>query len=301
MAPTPSHPTGGGDGRLLLAVAVNLGLTVVQVVAGIMAGSLALIADALHNFSDAASLIIAIVARRIARRPAHGAMSFGYGRAEPIAALINYTTLVVLSIYLGAEAIGRFFNPEPVEGWTVVIVAGFALVIDAATAALTFAMSKQSMNIRAAFLHNVADAIGSVAVIVAGILILVFGWQMADPLITLGIAGYVLWLALREMGGVIRLLMLGSPPGLDPAAVVGALRALPGITDVHHAHLWQMQEHDAAFDAHLTIAEGRWQDADAIKAEAKRTLADVFSIRHTTLEIECANHACPEPDPFGHG
>ena len=301
MAHNHSHGTDGGDGRLLLAVAVNLGLTVVQVVAGLMAGSLALIADALHNFSDAASLVIAIVARRIARRPAHGKMSFGYGRAEPIAALINYTTLIVLSVYLAAEAVGRFFNPEPVEGWTVVLVAGFALVIDAATAALTYAMSKDSMNIRAAFLHNVADAIGSIAVIVAGILILVFGWQIADPLITLGIAGYVLWLALKEMGGVIRLLMLGSPPEIDPAEVVGALKALPGVADVHHAHLWQMQEHDAAFDAHLTIVEGRWAEADAIKAEVKRTLADVFAIRHTTLEMECASHACAEPDTFGHG
>ncbi len=301
MAHNHSHGADGGDGRLLLAIAVNFGLTVVQVVAGIMSGSLALIADALHNFSDAASLVVALVARKIARRPASGAMSFGYGRAEPIAALINYTTLVVLSIYLASEAVGRLFNPEPVEGWTVVIVAFVAFAIDAATAALTFAMSKNNMNIRAAFLHNVADAIGSIAVIVAGTLILVFGWQLADPLITLGISFYILWLALKEMGGVIRLLMLGSPPELDPSAVVGALKSIPGIADVHHAHLWQMQEHDPAFDAHLAIDAGRWGDADSIKEAAKGVLAEKFAIAHTTLELECATHACLEPATFGHG
>jgi len=294
------HPTAGGDGRLLFAVAVNIGLTVVQVVAGILSGSLALIADALHNFSDAASLLIALVARKIARRPANEGMSFGYARAEPIAALINFTTLIVIALYLAAEAIQRLFNPEEVEGWTVVIVAGVALVIDAVTAALTYSMSKSSMNIRAAFLHNLADAIASIAVIIAGTLILLFGWQLADPLITLMISAYILWLAFGEMGGVIRLLMLASPPGLDPGAVVEAVRTVPGVANVHHAHLWQMQEHEAALDAHITIDRGRWGDADAIKAAIKAKLAETFAIHHTTLELECSVHACTDQTVFGH-
>ncbi|GAB5376829.1 MAG: cation diffusion facilitator family transporter [Acuticoccus sp.] len=296
-----SHEKDAGDGRLLLAIVVNLGLTVLQVVAGILAGSLALIADALHNLSDAASLVIAMVARRIARRPPDKGMSFGYGRAEPIAALINYTTLVVLALSLAAEAVDRLFNPEPVEGWIVVIVAGVALVIDAVTALLTYAMSKNSMNIRAAFIHNLADAIGSVAVIIAGTLILVFGWQIADPLITLGISAYILWLAFQEMGGVLRMLMLASPPGSDPSAVVAAINDVTGVANVHHAHLWQMQEHAAAFDAHVTIDPGRWGEADAIKAAIKAMLTEKFAISHTTLELECAAHACPDPIVFGHG
>ena len=149
-----------GDMRVALAVGVNLLLTVAQVVGGVLAGSLALIADALHNFSDAISLVIAFGARRIARRPSDEAMTFGYGRVEVVAALINYTTLIVIGLYLLYEAAMRFADPQPVEGWLIVIIAGIALIVDAVTAALTYAMSKSSVNIRAAFLHNVADALG---------------------------------------------------------------------------------------------------------------------------------------------
>ena len=142
-----------GDGKIALAVAINLGLTVAQVIGGIVAGSLSLIADALHNFSDAIALIIAFAARKIARRPANADMTFGYGRIEAVAALINYTTLIVIGLYLVYEAAMRFANPEPVAGWIVVIVAGIALLVDLGTAALTFRASKSSVNIRAAFLH----------------------------------------------------------------------------------------------------------------------------------------------------
>ncbi|MBF9035419.1 cation diffusion facilitator family transporter [Rhodobacterales bacterium HKCCE2091] len=289
-----------GDRRLFWAIAVNVLLTVAQVVGGIVSGSLALIADALHNLSDAASLVIAYVARRIARRPANAEMTFGYARAEVVAALINYTTLILLALYLAYEAILRALDPQPVEGWIVVIVAGIALVIDAVTALLTFTMSKDSVNIRAAFLHNLADAAGSVAVIVAGTLILLYDWRLVDPAVTLLIAGYILWMAVSEIGGVIRILMQGTPPGMDSNAVVGALAEIDGIDGVHHAHLWQMEEHAAGFEAHVVIRAGRWSEADAIKARAKAVLADRFAIGHSTLELECAQHACHGARVIGH-
>jgi cobalt-zinc-cadmium efflux system protein len=289
-----------GDRRVAAAVIVNVGLTAAQVVGGIFAGSLALIADALHNFSDAISLIIAFMARKIARRPANEEMTFGYGRAEVVAALINYTTLIVVGLYLGYEAIVRFFEPEPVDGWLVVIIAGVALMVDAVTAALTFTLSKSSVNIRAAFLHNVADALGSIAVIVAGALILLYDWRLIDPLVTLLIAGYILWQAVAEIGGVIRILMLGSPPELDVADVIKTLCAVEGISGVHHLHVWQMQEHQAALDAHVAIDAGRWGDADAIKGELKMLVSECFGIAHTTFELECAQHTCVAPQIVGH-
>ncbi|CAN0276460.1 unnamed protein product, partial [Chrysoparadoxa australica] len=156
-----------GDARMAAAVGVNLLLTVAQVIGGVLSGSLAMIADALHNFSDAASLIIAAWARRIARRPADAGMTFGYGRAEVVAALINLTTLIVIGLYLIYEAVMRFFQPQEVIGWLIIVIAAVALVIDLVTAALTYRMAQDSVNIRAAFLHNLADAMGSVAVIVA--------------------------------------------------------------------------------------------------------------------------------------
>lgn len=288
-----------GDTRLLWAVIVNLGLSVAQIIGGILSGSLALIADALHNLSDAAALVIAFAARKIARKSATGNMTFGYGRAEVVAALINYTTLILLGIYLIYEAVLRLFDPEGVDGWLVVIIAGIALVIDLVTAALTWVMSKDSLNIRAAFLHNLADALGSVAVIVAGTLILLFDWQIIDPLVTCGIAGYILWMSFSEIGGVIRILMLGSPVGVDTDDILEKLRAVDGVEDIHHLHLWQMQEREAALEAHVVVSEGRWTDADEIKARLKKTLVEA-GIGHSTLELECARHACLDTQSIGH-
>ena len=288
------------DGKIALAVAINLGLTVAQVIGGIVAGSLSLIADALHNFSDAIALIIAFAARKIARRPANADMTFGYGRIEAVAALINYTTLIVIGLYLVYEAAMRFANPEPVAGWIVVIVAGFALLVDLGTAALTFRASKSSVNIRAAFMHNLADAMGSLAVILAGALIWAFGWTWVDPAITLLIAGYILWMAWSEIGGVIRILMLGSPPRMAPENVLATAEAVEGVAGLHHAHLWQMDEHQAALQAHMVIETGAWAEADAIKQTVKARLEEAHGLTHVTLEMECASHVCSGVQRIGH-
>ncbi|GJL80564.1 MAG: cation efflux system protein [marine bacterium B5-7] len=289
-----------GDARVFWAVAVNLVLTAAQVVGGLLSGSLALIADALHNFSDAISLIIAFVARKVARRPVDDKMTFGYGRAEMVSALVNYTTLIVIGFYLVYEAILRFTDPQGIDGKLVLIIAGIALVVDLATAALTYSLSKQSMNIRAAFLHNVADALGSIAVIVAGTLVLLYDWNFVDPLVTLLIAGYILWISFNEVGSVIRILMLGSPPDIDTQSVLKEIRATTGVSSVHQLHLWQMQEHENALDAHIVIEPGEWKNADTIKEIVKRALHERFSISHTTLEIECSAHTCSDPWIIGH-
>ncbi len=290
-----------GDRRVAFAVGINLLLTAAQIVGGVVAGSLALIADAIHNLSDAMALVIAYAARRIARRPADADMPFGYARAEAVAALINYTTLIVIGVYLVYEAVLRFISPEPVDGWLIVAIAAVALVVDAATALVTFRMAKTSMNIRAAFLHNVADALGSIGVIVAGVAVALYDWRFVDPLVTLMIAGYILWQSFREIGGVIRHLMLGRPPGIEADDVVGAIRDVDGVGGVHHTRIWQLDEHAAALDAHIVIAAGRWTDADAIKQEVKNRLTAAFEIRQTTLELECALHACDAPALYGRG
>ncbi len=180
------------------------------------------------------------------------------------------------------------------------IIAAVALVVDLVTALLTYTMSKSSMNMRAAFLHNVADALGSVAVIVAGTLIIYFDWRIVDPLVTLMIAGYILWQSYAEIGDVIRVLMLGRPPEIPAHDMIGAITQIDGVTNVHHAHLWQMSEHDAAFEAHVVVEEGRWSDADAIKDQIKASLLYRFKLSHTTLELECSRHACLDAETFGH-
>jgi cobalt-zinc-cadmium efflux system protein len=289
-----------GDARVFWAVVVNLGLTVAQIIGGILSGSLALIADAIHNLSDALTLIIAFFARKISRRPADETMTFGYGRAEIVAALINYTTLVIIGLYLVYEAVFRLFEPAEVDGWLVVVVAGVALVVDIATAMLTFSLSKNSENIKAAFVHNVADALGSVAVIVAGTLILLYDWRLIDPLVTLMIAVYILWQSSQGIGSVIHILMLGTPSEMDTGDVVAKIMAVEGVAGVHHLHLWQMQEHENALDAHIVIEKGQWGDADAIKQTVRDMLRDDFGINHSTLEVECSAHACQEVNTIGH-
>lgn len=289
-----------GDARVAWAIAVNIILTLAQVIGGIFSGSLALIADALHNFSDAIALIIAFFARKIARRPADPRMSFGYGRAEVVAALVNYTTLVVLAAYLMYEGVMRFIEPQPVDGWIVVWIAALAFVVDLVTALLTYAMAKTSMNIRAAFLHNVADALGSVAVIVAGAAVILFDWTWVDPAVTILISVYILWHVKREVGETIRVLMLGAPPDLDPEQVATAIEDTEGVREVHHVHLWSMQENQPALTAHLVLETQALSRAESLRDEVKKILQDRFGIGHLTLEVEMAGGACTDTARFGH-
>ncbi|WP_323765939.1 cation diffusion facilitator family transporter [Marinovum sp.] len=286
---------GSGDRRVALAIWANAALTLAQILGGLVSGSLALIADALHNLSDMASLVIAFAARKIARRPADARMTFGYGRIEVVAALINYTTLILVGAYLIYEGGMRLIDPPEVAGRWVVILGGVALVVDALTAGLTWSMQKDSVNIRALFLHNLSDALASVAVILGGTLILLYDLRWVDPAITIAIALYILYLALTEIGGPIRTLMLGSPPEIDNAAVIAALRATQGVADVHHVHLWQMQEHAAALDCHVVLTDAGWTRLEAIKSEIKDRLQDRFGIRHSSLEFEHADRTDCEP------
>ncbi|MGF7213768.1 cobalt-zinc-cadmium efflux system protein [Skermanella aerolata] len=289
-----------GDRRVSIAIWANALLTIAQIVGGILSGSLALIADALHNFSDMASLVIAFAARKIARRPADARMTFGYGRIEIVAALINYTTLILIGFYLAYEGVVRMIEPTEVSGWTVVILGGVALVVDTLTALLTYSMQKGSVNIRALFLHNLSDALASVAVIVAGTLILLYNMWWVDPAITIAISLYILYLAFTEIGGPIRTLMLGSPPDIDNDALVAAVRGVDGVVDVHHIHLWQMQEHNAALDCHVVLTLEGWTRIEAIKAEIKARLSDRFGIAHSTLEFERADYAHENAVLYGH-
>ena len=290
-----------GDRRVAIAIWANALLTVAQIVGGILSGSLALIADALHNFSDMASLAIAFAARKIARRPADARMTFGYGRIEIVAALINYTTLILVGVYLIYEGGMRMIDPPEVQGWTVVVLGSVALAVDTLTALLTYSMQKSSVNIRALFLHNLSDALASVAVIAGGSLIILYDMRWVDPAITIGIALYILYLAITEIGGPVRTLMLGSPPDIDGQSVIEAIRKVENVRDVHHVHLWQMQEHEAALDCHVVVTMESWSRIEAIKSEIKSLLNDSFGITHSSLEFEDEEHAHRKADLYGHG
>ena len=290
-----SDPSQIGERRLWWAVLANILLTFAQIIGGAVSGSLSLIADALHNFSDAASLLIALVAIRIGRKPPDQFKTFGYKRAETVAAHINLTTLIIIGLYLCYEAIMRFITPEPVAGWMVVIVAGIALAVDVFTALLTYSQSKTSMNIKAAFLHNVTDALASVGVIIAGTLILLYGWVWTDAAMTLLISVYVLYQGFTETPKVIHLLMEGAPKGLNMQNVTSVMEAVEGVLNVHHVHVWQLDEHRNALEAHVVLEKDT--DMDALKRCLKKLLQDKFEIEHSTLEFEnntCSSHSDPK-------
>lgn len=290
----PHLDPSAGDARVAGAVAVNLFLTLAQIVGGVISGSMALIADAIHNLSDAISLVIAFGARKIARRPRDSQMTFGYGRIEVVAAMVNYVTLIVISIYLFAEGVSRLFNPPEVEGWIVVILAGVALVVDLVTALLTYTMSKDSLNIRAAFLHNLADAATSVAVIVGGVVILIWDWRLIDPILTLLIASYILWHAAIEIRPVVRILMLGAPEGTPSEKVASAMAAVEGVDSVHHVHLWQIDEHRSSVEAHVVIAGSHEARHAEVLGAVKLVLREDFAIAHSTLEAERPGQGCAD-------
>ncbi|MBU2329736.1 MAG: cation diffusion facilitator family transporter [Alphaproteobacteria bacterium] len=307
-----SHDHGGhshgeenlSDRQLIFAVAINVLLTVAQIIGGIVSGSLALIADALHNFSDAASLGLAWFARRIGRRPADKLMTFGYAQGEVVAALINLTTLLIIGFYLLVEAINRFADPQPVEGWTVIGVAGIALVIDLVTAFITHRGARDSINMKAAFLHNVSDAMASVGVIAAGVLILLYDFYLADLIITVVIAGYVIWQGLSLMPRTVRLLMGAVPDEVEFDQIVRALQEHEGVAGVHHVHVWNLGEHHRALEAHLTPFTASLQAFEELKQPLRDLLLERFGIAHATLEAclasECDDQLIPK-HPLANG
>ena len=270
--------------RLIWAIVINVALTFAQIIGGVISGSLALIADALHNLSDAISLVIALIAQKISIKEHDAFMTFGYKRAEVIAAFTNLITLVLVGFYLIYEALWRLNSPQVIEGWMVIIVASIALVIDVVTAFLTYSVSKDSVNMRVAFLHNVSDALASLAVIIAGILILLYEWYFVDTLLTLLIASYVLYQAYSMLPSVINILMQGAPKDIKSEDVLKTMQETKGIVNVHHLHLWQLDEHHNALEAHVVLESVN--NLEKIKEELKSKLETTYSISHSCIEFE---------------
>ena len=285
------------DRGLLVAVGINILLTLAQFIGGIISGSLSLIADALHNLSDAASLGIALFARTISRKPADESKSFGYQRAEVIAALINLTLLITVSLYLIYEAAWRIVEPEVITGWIIVLVAGVALFVDMATALITYRMSKNSINMKAAFLHNLSDALASIGVIIAGVLILLYQWYWVDTLLTFLIAGFILWQGMIMLPRTIHLLMEGTPEDLSTTEIKSSMEEVGDVEDVHHIHIWNLDEHRIALEAHVVVRAEELQEVEGIKDKLKGVLKEKFEITHSTLEFEHhMDTSCEEND-----
>ena len=263
------------------ALALTAGYALVEALGGFLAGSLALLSDAGHMATDAAALALALFAQWIARRPPSPRASYGYARAEVLAAFVNALALLLLVGFIVVEAIRRMTTPAPVAGATVLGIASIGLLVNL-VCAWTLSRAASSTGVHGAFLHVVSDALGSIAAIVAGAVILTTGWTPIDPLLSLLTAVLILratWRLLVQTTGV---LMEGVPAHLDYEAIGNALTAIPGVSGVHDLHVWQMSSHEAALSAHVTIASGdAWPP---VLDAARQLLATRFRIDHVTLQ-----------------
>lgn len=281
------------DRNLSWAFVGNLILSLIQVIGGVASGSLALVADALHNLSDSASLLLALVARKIARRRPDRLRTYGYRRVETLSAFTNYVALILVSCWLAIEAITRFFTPHEVAGLPLIWISSLAVFINLGTVALTYRGAKESQNIRAAYLHNLGDAVSSIGVIVAGLLILAFDWYWIDPLLTLAISGYILWQISREIMPVINILIDAAPHESLTQSIESKLMEMPQIAGIHHLHLRSLDEHNLALEAHIVMVESINQDE--LRHAIKLLLKSDFDIAHASLELEitdCGTRKC---------
>jgi cobalt-zinc-cadmium efflux system protein len=281
---------GGGRGADLRALASVLVLTttytVVELVGGLLTDSLALLADAGHMLSDDLSLGLALFAAWLARRPATPQRSFGFRRAEILAALANGVALVAISIWIFVEAGRRLADPPEVLGGWMLVVAAVGLAVNLAGAGILMRGERANLNMRAAFRHLLADLLGSVGVIVAAIVVIATGWTTADPLVGLLIGVLVLassWTLLRDAVGI---LLEATPRGIDAEEVGRKLSEAPGVVEVHDLHIWEITSGFPALSAHVLV--GRAEDCHGRREELERLLAREFQIVHTTLQVDHA-------------
>jgi cobalt-zinc-cadmium efflux system protein len=270
--------------KLAIALALILGFMAIEVVAGILADSLALLSDAAHMLTDAAAIALSLVAIRLARRPARGAMTYGLLRAEILAAAINGTTLLVLALLISYEGVRRLVEPPATEGGIVLAVALAGIAVNlAATLALSRA-NRQSLNVEGAYQHILTDLIAFVVTALAGAVILATGFREADGIASLVVAAIMFAAAFRLLRASGRIFLEAAPEGLDPDAVGRAMIGTGGVIEVHDLHVWEVTSGFPALSAHVTV--GEQTDCHAARADVEAMLHSRFGIEHTTLQVD---------------
>ncbi len=268
---------------MLVALAVNLAMLAATVVGGILAGSLALLADGGHLASDVVAIGIALVAARLASVAPTAARTYGLQRTEVFGALINGVGLVVVSAVIVVEAITRFSDPPPVTGATVVVLGVLSLAANALVTYVLVGGDREDLNLEAVLRHSFADSVSSLGVVAAGVLVLTTGWNAADPLASLLIAGLIAASSWRLLKEPVEVLMEAAPTGMDARKIGEALAADPDVVEVHDLHVWTVTSGFPALSAHVVVSQGC--DRDLVRYRLERVLGERFDIHHTTLQM----------------
>lgn len=284
------------SGKLIVSTIATLLFVGLEIGIGFYANSLALIGDALHNFTDALALLIALGAVILERRPATSEMTFGYQRAGVLAAFINAGTLVGLTIFLFIEAWQRFRHPEPVSSFWMMTIATVAVVLNVAITLALREEGKSDLNIRAAVVHMIGDAVSSLGIILAAFLIRWTGKSYFDPLVTVLIGAMILWSAWGILIEAVNLLLEGVPKEIDPEEVARDLRQVGGVLGVHHLHIWALAPSRPALSAHVQLGDVSLKSTRDILHNLTMLLRDKYAISHTTIQFEHAG--CPPDDPL---
>jgi cobalt-zinc-cadmium efflux system protein len=268
------------------AVALTLVFVVAEAVSGWLAHSLALLSDAGHNLADAAALGFSWYALWISNKPSHHGMTFGYHRVGVFAALTNAVSLIVIAVLIGWEAIARIRQPEIANGAVMIGVAGAAMVVNTLIGVWLHRASKHDMNIRSAYLHMLGDAVSAFGVVIAGVLVAATHAQLADPVVSLLIAGLILYSSYGVLSESANVLLEGTPAGMDMPAVIAAIKNVGGVLEVHDLHVWMVGPGVVACSCHIVVAEQSIREGQQVLRGVVQEIEHRFHITHTTVQVE---------------
>jgi len=285
---THSHSHAPVKGKnLMISIILNIIITIAQVVGGLLSGSLSLLSDALHNFSDVLSLIISYIANKLSAREASVSKTFGYKRAEIIAAFINASSLIVIAILLIKEAVERYFNPQSIDSTLVIWLAILAIAGNGFSVLLMKADSKTNMNMRSAYLHLVTDMLASVAVLIGGLLMKYYQLFWIDSVLTAGIAIYLIVVGYDLLKSSFNVLMLFTPSDIVIKDIVESVCEIEEIKNIHHIHIWQLNEKEVHLEAHVEFNENiSISEFDRVHSKIEHVAYEKFNINHINIQPE---------------
>lgn len=278
------HVTSGKN--LGFAILLNVFITIAQAIGGVISGSMALLSDAAHNFSDVLSMVISYVANRLSNREATEKETFGFRRSEIVAAFTNSAILIIISVIIIYEAIQRLINPVPVSANLVIVLAVAGILVNGISVLFIRKDSEKDMNMKSAYLHLFGDMLTSIAVLIGGVAIKYFQWFWIDSVFSIGIAVYLLFMSWGIFRSSLRIIMQFTPEGTDIAKIVKEIENLEGVINIHHVHVWQINEHDLMFEAHVDVSEDmRVSSFDKLLGDIKLILSP-YNINHSTIQPE---------------
>jgi len=273
--------------NLLFSIVLNIVITVAQVIGGILSGSLALLSDALHNFSDVLSLVFSYIAHKLSRKKASNDQTFGYKRAELIAAFINAMTLIIVALFLVYGAVERFFNPQHIESGLVIWMSIIGIVANGLSVVMLKSDADKNLNMKSAYLHLFTDMMASVAVLIGGLLMKYFEWFWVDSLLTLIIAIYLIIVGLDLLKKSTQMLMLFTPSHLDINDIISEVHKISGVHKLHHIHLWYLNEEELHLEAHLDCSEDiKMSEFNVLLDKVEHLLFEKFHINHINIQPE---------------